>query len=191
MKKIIFIAVIITIITPSCAHRNYLPSSSFVSVNPKDLDGKYLINREDLYEFFNVKADDYKVSSTRKFYGAYQTAGDKLASANEEAVSNHDFIILGFNGRDSLNIVYRDNDFWYKTSYKGKWKNNFFEISLQKKRLPFFPLFVRYDVDRIRIGVNSDKKLLVYNYSEHWGMFLLFGAHSGGDEYSITLDRIE
>jgi len=193
-KNIFIISIIITLVT-SCIPRKYLPSSNFEFIDTKDINGKYYINRKDLYEFFNIKAIHYEIASSRKFYGAHKTIGRKIPVNKEDTSLNDslnlDFVILNFNGKDSLNILYRDSNFWYEVSYKGKFKKNFFEISLQNKRLPFFPLFVRYDVDRIRIGVNSEKKLLVYNYNEHWGMFLLFGAHAGGDEYSISLDKIE
>ncbi len=154
------------------------------------------MDRKSLYEFFNIKASDYDVKSTNKYYGAYETTGGIFRPITIKEKLSQDsiglnFILLDFNGKDSLNIVYRDSDFWYRKSYKGKLKKDYFEIVLQNKRYPFFPIASRHDVDKIRVGLNQSGDLLVHNYSEHWGTFLLFGAHSGGDEYSISLKRID
>lgn len=154
------------------------------------------MDRKNLYYFFNIRATDFDSEYIGKYYGAYETTGSilELVCVNErlskDSVDN-EFIILDFNTKDTLNIIYRDSSFWYKTSYKGKLKNKYFEISLQNKRYPFFPIVSRHDVDRIRVGVNQSGKVVVHNYSEHWGTFLLFGAHSGGDEIAFLLEKIE
>jgi hypothetical protein len=194
--RYLFIFIIIVLSSCSSSRKHYSFESSFTSSDLKKVNGKYCIDRVDLYEFFNIKAKDYIVQSTNKYYGTYETSGDIVdAVAIEENLSKDsvglDFIILKFNGLDSLSIMYRDYDFWYKKTYKGKLKENYFEITLQNKRYPFFPIISRHDVDRIKIGLSQLGEVLVHNYNEHWGTFLLFGAHTGGDEYSISLKRME
>lgn len=191
-----FLLIVLLLISMfSCSVRKHYSSDSyFVSSDFKALNGKYFMDRDDLYEFLNIKAVDYGGRYTNKYSGVYTTTG-KISGPvlMDEALSQDstNFIILDFNGKDTLNITYRDDDFWYKTSYKGKLKKKYFQISLQNKRYPFFPVISRHDVDRIRIGMNQTEEVVIHNYSEHWGTFLLFGAHSGGDERAIKLEKYE
>lgn len=200
MKKqyIFFLAFALTILLSSCisTRKHYSSELHFGDFNLSELNGKYAVNRKNLYHFFNIRATDFDTEYMGKYYGAYETTGSILESISvNEILSqdsvNNEFIILDFNTKDTLNIIYRDNSFWYKTSYKGKLKNKYFEIRLQNNRFPFFPIISRHDVDRIRVGINQSRKVVVHNYSEHWGTFLLFGAHSGGDEDAFLLERIE
>lgn len=194
MKKILYI-IIIAILISSCASRHYLPTSSFVSAHLKDLNGKYYMDRKDMYKYFNIVAFDYEDKNT-----IYHSNHKEIANISTpisinnipliDSVGNK-FVILDFNGVDTLNITYRDNISWYKVSYKGKMKKNFFEISLQNKRFPFWPFFSLYEVDRIRIGLTKSNKVLVYNYSEHWrGALLLFYDVANGSEESILLKKL-
>jgi hypothetical protein len=200
MKKhyIFFLLFVLTVLLSSClsTRKHYSAELHFGDFNLNALNGKYVMDRKNLYYFFNIRATDFDSEYIGKYYGAYETTGSilELVCVNErlskDSVDN-EFIILDFNTKDTLNIIYRDSSFWYKTSYKGKLKNKYFEISLQNKRYPFFPIVSRHDVDRIRVGVNQSGKVVVHNYSEHWGTFLLFGAHSGGDEIAFLLEKIE
>lgn len=200
MKKqyIFFLAFALTILLSSCisTRKHYSSELHFGDLNLNELNGKYAIDRKSLYYYFNIRTTDFNTGYSGKYYGAYETTGSILKSRSIEEIFSQDsinkeFVILNFNGKDTLNIIYRDDSFWYKTSYKGKVKNKYFEISLQNKRYPFFPIISRHDVDRIRVGMNQSRKVVVHNYSEHWGTFLLFGAHSGGDEDAFLLEKIE
>ncbi len=192
----ILLCIAFVILISSCASRKrYSTESYFVSSNLERIKGKYFMDRKSLLDFFNIKASDYNVKSTSKYYEVYETTGEIFRPVTGKERFLQDsiglaFILLNFNGKDSLNIMYRDSDFWYKKTYKGKLKKKYFEIVLQNKRYPFFPIASRHDVDKIKIGFSQSGDLLVHSYSEHWGTFLLFGAHAGGDEYSISLKRL-
>jgi len=195
--SVFFFLIVFATLFTSCSsvRKHYSVESYFASENLDVLNGRYVMDRKNLYEFFNVKAADYEVRYTNKYYGVDVMKGSILEPVSPDEIlqdsTKLDFIILDFNGKDTLNIIYRDNSFWYKTSYHGKLKEKYFEIYLQKKRYPFFPIFSRFDIDRIRLGINNSGKVIIHNYSEHWGTLLLFGAHSGGDEYAFSLERIE
>ncbi len=194
--NILILAFVVVIIVTSCASRKHYSSEEyFITSDFEKINGRYFMDRKSLYHFFNIKASDYYPESTNRHYRVGESTGDILGptTVKEELPQDSiglDFILLSFNGKDSLNIMYRDSDFWYKKSYRGKIKKNYFEIVLQNKRYPFFPIISRHDVDKIRVGLSQSRDLLVHNYSEHWGTFLLFGAHAGGDEYFISLKRL-
>lgn len=194
-KNNILLSIVFAILVSSCVSRKHYSSESyFISSDLEKINGKYFMDRKSLYDFFNIKASDYYVKSTNKYYRVDKTTGDIFEPISKVKCPQDsidlDFILVSFNGKDSLNIIYRDSELWYKKSYKGKLKKNYFEIVLQNKRYPFFPIASRHDVDKIRVGLSQSGDLLVHSYSEHWGTFLLFGAHAGGDEYSISLRRM-
>lgn len=59
MKKIIFFIIAAAVIS-SCVSKQYLPTSNFIPINLKELNGKYYMDRNVLYKYFNIVALDYE-----------------------------------------------------------------------------------------------------------------------------------
>jgi len=200
MKKtyyIVLTSIILIAVLSSCysPRQHYSKESHFAPSNLEKLNSKYFLERKNLYKFFNIvvldsESKDYVYLRHRETPNIYAPVSKNEVLHDTDTIG-HNFVILNFNGKDTLNVIYRDNDFWYRTSYKGKLKKKYFEISLQNKRYPFFPLFSRHDVDRIRIGQTQTGETAVHNLDEHWGTVLLFGGLILGDESALILRRLE
>ncbi len=144
----------------SCASKK-LPVSKFSSFTiPASFNGTYLNEKGKLSRLFNILDD----------------------SSN--------FITLEYKGGDSLKLSYETESGLRTKSYKGKLKDNFFEIYFSNKRI-FIPiLYTVFDVDRIRVGSSKDSDLLVYNWSEGWGMMLIFAGGNTRDEEEYSFSRV-
>ncbi|WP_145996301.1 hypothetical protein [Dysgonomonas massiliensis] len=178
--------------------KHYSEESYFVPYTDSviDISGKYKMNKEELYRYMNINANNFDYFVSNKHHKPYEVVGTPFRETTIDEKLTTDstklnFVTFNFNGKDTLQVVYRDNDFWYEVKYKGNLKKDCFEVMLQNKRYPFFPIISRFDADRIRIGRNKSNEVVIHNYSEHWGTFLFFGAHNGGDESAFILERIE
>ena len=103
--------------------------------------------------------------------------------------------------RDSLPLTFSvetKNDslfLWYKIpkdsslvtikeAYKGTKKQKFWRKYFSFVVIPFFPIFAKTNIDRIRIGKDREGNLLVQNYYDNSGWVLIIGAgRSGHPEY--------
>ena len=103
--------------------------------------------------------------------------------------------------RDSLPLTFSvetKNDslfLWYKIAkdsslvtikeaYKGTKKQKFWRKYFSFVVIPFFPIFAKTNIDRIRIGKDREGNLLVQNYYDNSGWILIIGAgRSGHPEY--------
>lgn len=208
--KLFFNICLIMLLFASCRSQQ-LSESNFIKTDLSVINGKYFTHQRILRGYFNIalskeecttlecnlrckgrmyNEDDIPLNG--KWAGVRNVKGSASSYVTPKKYEDIDYFVLSFNGTDILRLTYRDNGIWYTIGYKGKFKKNHFEISIQNTQLPFFPLFSRYDVDRIKIGIDANNNVLVYNFSKHYGTFLLFGAHTDdGTEHSVILKRVE
>lgn len=208
--KLFFFLCLLLFLFVSCRSQQ-LSESNFIKTDLLAINGKYFSHWRILGDYFNIalSKEEHKtlecnsickgkayneddIPQTSKWAGVRFVKGDTSSYITPKEYGDTDYFILSFNGTDILRLSYRDNDVWYTIGYRGKLKKNHFEISIQNTQLPFLPLFSRYDVDRIKIGIDANNNILVYNFSKHYGTFLLFGAHSDdGTEHSVVLKRVD
>jgi len=96
-----------------------------------------------------------------------------------------------FNGKDSLNVmIWADTILAKKIDYKGKIKDNYFEIYFSRKPwiIPF--VFANIDYRRVRLGLTDNNNLLVHYWEDGLGGMLIFYGSRTSD-YSKTYERIE
>ncbi|MFL9843020.1 WG repeat-containing protein [Flavobacterium rhizosphaerae] len=103
-----------------------------------------------------------------------------------------DFISLYFEGENKLlldYIIIQEGVVTVKhEEFTGKWKKNFFEVYLSKKQF-FIPLlYGRFDIDRLRIGVNDKGNLFIRNFYDRSGYITGFAAGNSAENpyYFIT-----
>ncbi|SEP78674.1 hypothetical protein SAMN05444005_102269 [Flavobacterium urocaniciphilum] len=133
----------------------------------KEIKDKELvpISSKNLGEFHSVsnikKKTEYKVSIQELF-----------------GINNLDSLVkVKINKNDEIEIHYKNvlggNEI---TTYKGKFKKNYFEVFLDKKRIILPPFYCKNRVNRLRIGLSQNKELVINRHYDYSGMFMLFAA---------------
>ncbi|MEO5775615.1 MAG: hypothetical protein ABIQ27_01840 [Flavobacterium sp.] len=95
-------------------------------------------------------------------------------------------INLSFDKEGDLKISYKDalgGDRF--RCFNGKFKRNFFEVYLEKKRIPFPPIYWITQVNRLRISLDKENNLIIDSYFNHSGMILMMAAGSSNKEQFI------
>lgn len=96
---------------------------------------------------------------------------------------------LNFNGKDSLTVEFYDceNELLRRSVLPGQKKGPYFEIYFKKKLIPI-PAAVFVQHDRIRIGINDEKKLVVHNwYDSLTWLLIIVGGYN--EDYSDTMPK--
>ena len=85
---------------------------------------------------------------------------------------------------DSLYISYleeKDSTFVAKkVGIKGKKKKKYWQKYYSWKIIPLFPLFLKADISRLRVGKDKDNNLLIEYYYDNSGWLLIMGAGTSG-----------
>lgn len=85
---------------------------------------------------------------------------------------------------DSLYISYleeKDSIFvTKKLGIKGKKKKKYWQKYYSRKLIPLFPLFLKTDISRLRVGKDKDNNLLIEHYFDNGGWLLIMGAGMSG-----------
>ncbi|GEM_PF-4894790 len=169
MKNICFLLIIVVL--TSC--NSTLPVTDFKAYHPlAELNGTYLQKDGSLAMTIPGVIDwTMKESTLRPF--------------------EIDNVEIRFNGKDSIAFLWFNQDTLLKESrYKGEIKDNFFEIKLKWKNLIFFPFFVDYQRDRLRLGLTDDNHLITHYWHDNTGgIFLLMGGYNA--EYKSYYERLE
>lgn len=101
-----------------------------------------------------------------------------------------DNLDIRFNGKDSIAFRwYKQGKLFKETRYKGEIKDNFFEIRINWKNQIFFPIYVNYVRDRLRLGLTEDNHLITHFWHHNTGgIFLLMGGYDA--EYKEVYERL-
>ncbi|MDL2309694.1 hypothetical protein LJC39_01050 [Parabacteroides sp. OttesenSCG-928-B22] len=145
--------------------KNFTPLSDFASLN-----GAY--------------ADSACVKSSTSGYAPYIKKLSHVFGIYDDSI---EFVQLKFN-KESLCFLYETDSGVQEKAYKGKLKNNYFEVFLKNKLIPI-PAFFIWQKERVLIGLNKDNNLLVQYWSDSMGWVLLA---SGGNtyDYEFVFERI-
>lgn len=106
----------------------------------------------------------------------------RLFRLSDSSVSS---VSLSFDKENDFKISYKNflGGNSYKT-FKGKFKKNYYEIFLEKKRINIPLIYGKTAIDRIRIRVLKDSTLIVENYYNHSGNIFLMAAGSSNKTYA-------
>ncbi|PXV69064.1 WG repeat protein [Dysgonomonas alginatilytica] len=142
--------------------------------------------------------DFVSMTSPVAFEGTYLNKGDTLSSLFNIGGSwglkmrdSIQFITFKFNGKDTLKLSYLTDAGLQEKSYKGKLKNNFFEIHLEKKHIIIPPVFYLDRIDRLRIGTDDSTNLLIHKWYNLVGFCIFASAVDGGNEYTKRFTKFD
>ncbi|WP_101688271.1 WG repeat-containing protein [Dysgonomonas massiliensis] len=96
---------------------------------------------------------------------------------------------LYFNGKDSLYVEFYDpeNELLKSRAFRGEKKGPYFEIYFKKRLVPIPAAFFRKS-DRIRIGIDDEKKLVIHNwYDSFTWLIVIIGGFN--EDYSDSTPK--
>lgn len=92
--------------------------------------------------------------------------------------------------KENVTIVFQTDSGLQEKFYKGKLKNNYFELYTSQKIVPIPFLFFGWDWRRLRIGLNENKDLLIQYWQNSFG-WILFGSAGRSEDKEYTFQKIE
>ncbi|MES2864532.1 MAG: hypothetical protein V4666_10470 [Bacteroidota bacterium] len=131
------------------------------------------IKDKELVVFSSKSLGEFQSLSNQKKKTDYQISIQELFE-----IRNLDEIVkISISKNDEMEIYYKNvlggNEV---ATFKGKFKKNYFEVYLSKKRIFFPPVYCKTNINRLRIGVTQNKDLVVNQHYDYSGMFMLFAA---------------
>lgn len=164
MKKVVLIIVFSLF---SCKSYKEIKEKEFVVLSAKSLG-----------EFHSL--------SNKKKQTEYQTSIQELFD-----IRNLDTIVkIIITKNDEIEIHYKNvlggNEI---TAFKGKFKKNYFEVYLDKKRIFFPPIYCKTNINRLRIGLTQNKDLVINRHYDYSGMVLLFAAGNSDNKQYVFKNK--
>lgn len=102
-------------------------------------------------------------------------------------IRNLDSVVkVAINKNNELEIHYKNVLGGHEVEvFKGKFKKNYFEVYLDKKRIFFPPIYCKNNINRLRIALTQNNDLVINRHYDRSGMFLLFAAGSSGNKQYV------
>lgn len=149
---------IIALLFLSCKLTSTISTAEFSrQLNLNEINGTYLLperTSDSLHSGFPIVQNAFTVEHLVK-------DGDK------DIVRNKKFEKLSvfFNGKDKVTFTFFNQDEKYSFTYKCKRKDDYLEIYFKKTRIWALPLFMNYQYDRIRLGLDENSELLIHKWN--------------------------
>lgn len=140
------------------------------------------IKDKDLVVFSAKTLGEYQSLSNQKKKTEYQISIQELFR-----IKNLDEIVkIVISKNDEIEIHYKNvlggNEI---AAFKGKFKKNYFEVYLDKKRVFFPPIYCKTNINRLRIGITKNKELVINQHYDYSGMILLFAAGNSDNKQYV------
>lgn len=120
---------------------------------------------------------------------AFKSYKGKLSNIFHLPSDSVSFIDYKFD-KENVNMVFEIDSILHKKNYKGKLKNNYFEITLKKKIIPIpFIYFIR-QIEKVRIGKDKEGNLLIHYWEDYLG-WIIIGAAGDTYEDEYTFKKVE
>ncbi len=149
---------LLTVLMTSCYKSKLSVKSFYPTSNATELNGRYVDKEERFTQVFHTYPD-------KPYY-----------------------FDLDFNKSEQMKLSYQTDSGLVEKYYKGKFKENYFEIA-SRWILPL-PLYGGYKISRMRIGKNADSDLLVHDYRDNAG-WLLFFVGGGASENEFLFEKMD
>lgn len=152
------------------------PTSNFSEISDiAMLDGTYENNE-------NKKS--YKYYTHREYKG-------RLSNIFHLPSDSINVIRLKFN-KDHMILSFDTDSIRQEKIYKGKFKNNsYFEATLSKERIPIPFLYFMWNTERVRIGRNEEKKLLIHYWTDNLGWVFFVATARDICDYEYIFKEID
>ena len=140
------------------------------------------IKDKELVVFSSKSVGEFHSLSNLKKKTDYQISIQELFG-----IRNLDSIVkVVITNNDAIEIQYKNvlggNEL---AAFKGKFKKNYFEVYLDKKRIFFPPIYCKTNINRLRIGFTHNKDLVINRHYDYSGMFLLFAAGNSDNKQYV------
>lgn len=160
MKKLV---IIIAFGLFSCKSYKEIKDKELVEISPKSFGEFHSISNQ-------KKKTDYQVSIQELFEISNLDEIVKITISKNNEIEIHYKNVLGGN-----EVV----------AFKGKFKKNYFEVFLDKKRIFFPPIYCKSNINRLRIGLTQNKDLVINRHYDYSGMVLLFAAGNSDNKQYV------
>jgi len=140
------------------------------------LDGTYENNKKDEKPYKYYSHRDYKGKLSNIFY---------LPSDTINVVS------LKFN-KDHMILTFDTDSIRQEKIYKGKFKNNsYFEVTVSKEIIPVPFIFFIWNTERVRIGRNEEKGLLIHYWRDNLGWVFFIATARDIVDYEYIFNEFD
>lgn len=155
----------------------FVSCSSFETVKNRDLEN---LSGKLSGEFNVIAANSDPVNPTVKLQELFKVQNGDSA------------ISLKVNEKNELEIHFRKQNGVTGIAYfKGKFQKKYFKVFLEKKRIPFVPIYSITQVNKLKIGLDKKERLIINNTINHSGMILVMAAgHSSDRQYVFNPSKI-
>lgn len=160
MRKLV---VIILVSLFSCKSYKEIKDKELIVLSPKSLGEFHSLSNK-------KKKTDYQVSIQELFDIRNLDTVVKIIISKNDEIEIHYKNVLGGNEI---------------AAFKGKFKKQYFEVYLDKKRLFFPPVYCKTNINRLRIGLTQNKELVINRHYDYSGMVLLFAAGSSDNKQYV------
>lgn len=150
--------------------------------------------------YMTLKNKDF-IKIDENFNGNYKSASvfiDSIKTKRNTNIqslfglkNNDSDLFFKINSKSELEIEYKNIlGGTEKRFFKGKFRRKYFEIYLEKKRIPFAPIYSITSINRLRVAIDNQNNLVINHYENHSGMILLMAGGSSIKEQFIFKQTI-
>lgn len=166
ISKTIFLLLIISSILNSCSTYKIIKNKNLVQLK-KNIEAQYLSK--------STFIDSIKTPQEINIQSLFRL-NNKDSNCIVLIDSNSDLIIKYKNVLGGVE----------QRSFKGKFRRKYFEIYLEKKLIPFAPIYGLTSISRLRIALDKKNNLIIDHYENHSGVILLMaGGSSNKEQFSF------
>lgn len=176
--------IIIGILFASCKLQSLVSDSQFSQQSNllENINGTYILNQE-------VNDSIYYGHVRNVFF-----ISDLIDRKEKELLKDKSFerLTILYNGKEKVIFNLFDGKKNLEFIYKCKPKDNYLEIYFTKKRIWALPLFMNYEYDRLRLGLDEEQNLIIHKWHTILATLTIMPFDFfGGSDYSHTLLRVD
>jgi len=134
---------------------------------------------------FHTTSDFSIITDTNDFEGNYLNRESERSLLSLFNINDYaNFVSITSHNQNEIKLTYYSDSGEQEHIFKGKMKDNFFEIYFSKKQIIIPLIYSSVNVQRVRIGKSEDGKLLIRSFVDQSGNLLfLAGGRSGETPY--------
>lgn len=167
----------------SCKLSSLTPDNEFIQYNnlSENINGTYSLNQE--------VNDSLYYPRKREFFLIFDLV--KIKEKELLADKHFDQLTIRYDGKKRINFCFEGKgEEKIQFTYKCKPKGNYLEVYFQKRSIWALPLFMSYEYNRLRLGLDKNSNLIVHKWRDGISTLTIIPFDSRSIDYSHTLIRI-
>lgn len=157
--RICIISIFFISLFSSCKLKSLIPDSEFAQQENllENINGVYAL---DQHEDDSLETD-YMRYQRRNFH-----ISDIVKKKDRSLLNDKHFekLEILYDGKKKVTFCLFDGTEKMEFTYKCKRKENYLEVYFTKRRIWALPLFMNYEYDRLRLGVDKDSNLIIHKW---------------------------